>query len=43
MKPGRVIVTIGRPIPAQEYESLSVDGFRDMVQERISRLAKEYY
>lgn len=41
MKPGRVIVTIGRPIPAQEYGALSVDGLRDMVQGRISRLARE--
>ena len=39
MYPGIIDIRMGEPIPAKDYENLSVDALRDMVKEKITRLA----
>jgi 1-acyl-sn-glycerol-3-phosphate acyltransferase len=41
IKPGRIDVSIGRPIPASEYEGMTVEELRDYVRERMLKLVGE--
>ncbi len=41
IKPGRIDVSIGRPIPASEYEGMTVGELRDYVRERMLKLVGE--
>lgn len=40
-KPGRVDITIGRPIPFSEYNGMTVEELRDYVRERMLKLVGE--
>ena len=41
IKPGRIDVSIGRPIPASEYEGMTVGELRDYVREKMLKLIGE--